>query len=76
MGKKKIYNIPVVWEMYGIVGIEAESAEDALDKFTTHQASIDLPLDRSYVEDSFCLANDNEEELLETIKTISEEETK
>lgn len=44
----KTYKIPVVWQMYGYVEVEAESLDEAIQK------AQDAPLpDGSYVEGSF-----------------------
>ena len=45
----KTYKVPVVWQMYGYVEVEAESMAEAI-----HEAqAAPLPEDASYVEGSF-----------------------
>jgi len=45
----KTYKIPVVWQMYGYVEIEADSMSEAINM--TYRAA--LPSDGSYIEGSF-----------------------
>jgi hypothetical protein len=59
MANKKTFKIPVSWEVYGEVKIEAESIEDALKIFEETQDSLPLPLESNYVDGSFKL-NDEE----------------
>lgn len=47
---KKTYKIPVTWEVYGVMEIEASSLEEAIRKAEEDDAS--LPTDSSYVEGS------------------------
>ena len=54
MSKKralKSYNIPVVWQSWGLLTIEAESLEDAIAEATAPGTS--LPLTSEYVDGSF-----------------------
>ena len=45
----KTYRVPVVWQMYGYVEVQAESMAEA-----THEAmNAPLPEDGSYLEGSF-----------------------
>ena len=45
----KTYRVPVVWQMYGIVEVQAESLSEAI-----HEAqAAPLPEDSSYIEGSF-----------------------
>ena len=45
----KTYRVPVVWQMYGYVQVEAESMSEAI-----HEALAGpLPMDGDYIEDSF-----------------------
>lgn len=48
----QVFKIPVTWEMYGTVVIEANNLEEAIKIFDETEADIDLP-ESSYVEDSF-----------------------
>lgn len=46
------WKIPVAWEMYGLVEIEAETAKDALRIFNETEDEIPLP-EGEYVDGSF-----------------------
>lgn len=48
---KKTYRIPCSWEVYGITVVEAESWDEAIS--TAEDGSLQLPIDGSYVSDSF-----------------------
>jgi len=50
---KKIFKIPVTWEAYGVVEIEAESLTEALQIFDKTESTIELPYDSEYVDGSF-----------------------
>lgn len=57
----KIYKIPVTWEVYGFVEVEAETAQEALKLANEKEASdnsFDLPTDSDYVENSFAIEQD------------------
>ena len=43
------YKIPVVWQMYGYVEVQAESMSEAVNK----AYDVPLPEDGSYIEGSF-----------------------
>ena len=63
----KIYKIPVTWEAYGVINVEAESLKEAIKKFDDKEDSDDpysLPLDCSYIDDSFKREQDLETILL------------
>lgn len=50
----KTYKVPVVWQMYGYVEVEADSLAEAI-----HEAdAAPLPEDGSYVEGSFEVDHD------------------
>lgn len=49
----KTFSIPVTWEMYGIVEIEAESLEKAVEIFDRQIDDFPLPDDKNYVDASF-----------------------
>lgn len=69
---KKIFNIPVTWEVWGTVQIEAESLEEAIkifDKEEKEGIGYSLPLNSEYVDGSFrredeefCYFNNEKEE--------------
>lgn len=69
--KMRTFSIPVTWDVYGTVEVEAESAEEALKEFRKIEDSCGLPTEMFYVEDSFRVSDDDEKELLETIEIIS-----
>ena len=46
---KKTYIVPCSWEVYGITIVEAESWDEAIS--TAEESP--LPIDNSYIEDSF-----------------------
>lgn len=51
----KTFKIPVSWEMYGYIEIEADSAEEAIEIFDQKESSMtsyNLP-NGFYVDDSF-----------------------
>ena len=55
--KKKIWKVPVVWEMFGNVEVEADSLEEALEmvkRDEDHEGNpFSLPYDQYYLSDSF-----------------------
>lgn len=67
---KKTYRVPVVYEMYGAVDVEAESAEEAYDKVKAHPEDFALPDESFYVDDSFKVADDDRENAIGTIKML------
>ena len=48
---KKKFKIPVTWEMFGFVEIEAESLEEAMD--IAEGDDIELPDEKHYVDASW-----------------------
>lgn len=48
----KNYKIPVSWEMYGFIEIEAESLEEAIEIFDRDEDYFELP-DGEYIDASF-----------------------
>jgi len=57
---KKTYKIPCSWEVYGFTVVEAESWDEAI--ITAEESP--LPIDSTYIEDSFRI----DEELVEEEK--------
>ena len=53
--------LPVTWEVCGIVEIEANSIEEAIDYFNENCDNIELPKDGEYVDGSFCLSDNTPE---------------
>jgi len=56
----KEYKIPVIWQMYGIMEIEANSLEEAKE---IAMGNLELPRNGSYIDDSFEIDNDVIEEM-------------
>ena len=57
---KKQYRIPLVWQMYGHVNVEAESLEEAIE----YALGPDCPLpDGDYVDDSVAVDEDLMDEM-------------
>ena len=69
--KTKYWSVPVVYEMYGSISVEAESAEEAYNKVKEHPEEFDLPDEGFYVDDSFKVADDDGENAIGTIKSLS-----
>lgn len=51
--QKKIFKIPVTWEVYSSVEIEATSLDEAIEIFDKTQDDISLPTEPDYVDGSF-----------------------
>ena len=69
------YSIPVVWEMYGRVTVEADSVDAAIEEFNRIEDTgfgFDLPEDPDYVDGSFQLSDDNLEELKCMIEVVED----
>jgi len=49
----KTWKIPVTWEVYGTVKIEANSLNEAIKIFDETEDEISLPLDSEYIDGSF-----------------------
>ena len=54
----KTYKIPVVWQMYGYVEVEADSMVEAVDKVQNGNGDMPLPDTADYVEGSFEVDHD------------------
>ncbi len=62
MSKKKIQRIPVTWQTYGYVEIEADTVEEALEKFRASDDPDSFQrLDGGYVLNSIRPAGDDDE---------------
>ena len=48
--------LPVTWEAFGIVEIEANSIEEAINYFNENSDYIHMPKDSEYVDGSFRLS--------------------
>lgn len=51
-----MWNLPVTWEMCGVVKVEANCLEDAMDYVKNNGDHIKLPRDANYVDGSFDLS--------------------
>ena len=49
-------NLPVTWEAFGIVEIEANSIEEAVNYFNENSDYINMPKNSEYVDGSFRLS--------------------
>ncbi len=59
----KTYKLPVSWECYGILEIEAESFDDFMDKvneFRIDDDCLEIPTESYYVDASFEINEDDE----------------
>lgn len=65
---KKTYEVPVVYEMYGTVRVEAESAAEAYDEVRDHPENFPLPDEGTYVDDSFRVADDDRDNAIGSIE--------
>lgn len=60
----KTFKIPVSWQVYSIIDIEAETLEEAIAKFDEKEESDEdwpLPTDSEYMDGTFHRENENEE---------------
>lgn len=53
MNEKKTWIIPVEWSVYSTVLVEADTLEEALDKFNKNEVEMPLPESWEYIDDSF-----------------------
>lgn len=69
--KKKIYQIPVTWDVYSTIEVEAESLEEAVDIAMENRP---LPTDPEYVDSSLRLSYDKDDmkDLMKEVKYIDE----
>lgn len=51
--------LPVTWEVCGLVEIEANSIEEAVEYFNQNSSDIELPENPEYVDGSFVLSDDD-----------------
>ena len=55
--------LAVTWEMCGYVDVEADTLEEAMEKFYDECDYIKLPSDGEYVDGSFQLSTDDVDEM-------------
>lgn len=53
MNEKKTWIIPVEWSVYSTVLVEADTLEEALDKFNKNEVEMPLPESWEYIDGSF-----------------------
>ena len=51
--------LPVTWEVCGLVEVEANSIEEAIEYFNQNSSDIELPENPEYVDGSFVLSDDD-----------------
>lgn len=61
---KTEFKIPVEWSVFGVVKIEANSIDEALEYFNENIDEISLP-EGDYIDNSFKLSDYTKEEILE-----------
>ena len=55
--------VAVTWEMCGYVDIDADTMEEAMEKFNNESDYIKLPTNGEYIDGSFQLTSDDVEEM-------------
>ena len=55
--------VAVTWEMCGYVDIDADTMEEAMEKFNNESDYIKLPTNGEYVDGSFELSSDDIDEM-------------
>lgn len=68
--EEKLWKVPVTWEVYGTVEVVGKTKEEALANFKQQIDDIALPLDSDYVEGSFNLSADDDEENIALMEEI------
>lgn len=61
MADMKIWKVPVTWEVFGVVEVEAETVEKAMEIARDDEGIIPLPTDNDYIDGSWKLADDSVE---------------
>lgn len=51
--------LPVTWEVCGLVEVETNSIEEAVEYFNQNSSDIELPENPEYVDGSFVLSDDD-----------------
>jgi hypothetical protein len=66
---KKTFKVPVVWEVYGKVEVEAETKEEAIEIVEKDEGGlIPLPTESYYVDGSFSLSSDDIDEMVDMVE--------
>ena len=71
--KRKFWKIPVTWECYGVVEVEGNTIEEALENFRKAEEEGEgcaLP-EGNYVDGSFRLSDDDPDELKNLIELLN-----
>lgn len=58
-----IWKIPVIWEMYSCIQVEADTIEEAMKIAEDPDGIIPLPTDGYYVDESWALSSTSPEEI-------------
>lgn len=66
--EKQIWRIPVTWEVYGEVEIEADSLEEALAIVVKDEEDMGLPTESFYVDGSFRATSEDLDEVRDMIQ--------
>lgn len=74
-----LIKLPVTWEECGTVEIEADSIEEALEKFQYEEPYLELPNNNVYIDGSFQLSSNDPESIryyqtAETLKKLDKKE--
>ena len=59
----KTWTIPVTWEMFGMVQVEANTLEEAMQIARDEAGEIPLPAEAHYVDGSWQLSSEDREEI-------------
>ncbi len=57
---KKVWSVPVTWEVCGIVKIEAVTLAEAMKIARDNEGNLDIPKESEYVDGSWSLSSDDE----------------
>lgn len=63
MRTKKVWKVPVTWEVYGVVEVDAETKEEAIKIVMNDEDDVPLPTESYYIDGSFRVSTDDLEEL-------------
>ena len=64
------WKLPVVWEVFDMVEVEAESLEEAIEWFKEHKEELPLGANPNYVDGSYQLSHDETQEISELAKEL------
>lgn len=51
-----VWKVPVTWEMCALIGVEADTLEEAMEIARDREGTIPLPVDGNYVDGSWDLS--------------------